>query len=305
MARSAGALRAALRKLARPSSGRSVDGPQTGLMAASASDFEIVGFERGGLRWVGRRSDHVTAELFSKGSYQGEEIEAVDRWLRRRGASGCIVDVGANIGSTSVTFAARGWRVVAIEPVPDAFDLLRTNVIFNAFEEQVTTVRSAVSSSADEVSIALAGDLGHSEVLAGEEQPGFGSAPHAWVSSPAAALSSIVERLGLAPADVALVWSDTQGHEADVIESGTDLWRSGTACFIEVWPRGLRSHGAFDRFVAAANDNFVSFAGREDLLAGGDNAELKPMSDFKRFVEEIDARPPGRYGRYSDALLVP
>lgn len=56
-----------------------------------------------------------------------------------------VVDVGAFIGDSSLFFASRGAKlVIAFEPVPVLFDILKKNVTLNGFEKVIDTKNEAV-----------------------------------------------------------------------------------------------------------------------------------------------------------------
>lgn len=269
-----------------------------------SNECEQVTLRRGEVVWTARTSDSVARDLFLSGHYQQREITALDAWLRGRGVtSGNVIDVGANIGTTTVPFARLGWNVVSVEPVPDALELLRRNVANNVPGGRVQVVEAAVSDIAEQVEMALDGDLGHSEVL-GADTPGFGDAVTQTRRVRALPLDDVLREAALAPSDVALVWCDTQGHEGKVLAGGTTLWRAGVPCFAEVWPRGMRAHGGIDEFVDLAAKWFTECIPRETMLASTDPAPCG-IDHVARLIEELDNREPGPYGRYTDVLLIP
>jgi len=56
-----------------------------------------------------------------------------------------VVDVGAFIGDGSLFFASRGAkRVVAFEPIPVSFDILKKNIVLNGFERAVEPRNDAI-----------------------------------------------------------------------------------------------------------------------------------------------------------------
>jgi len=57
-----------------------------------------------------------------------------------------VVDIGANIGDSAIHFVNSGAkRVIAIEPDPFTYDLLRKNVRINGMDSIVTPINAAVS----------------------------------------------------------------------------------------------------------------------------------------------------------------
>lgn len=56
-----------------------------------------------------------------------------------------VFDIGAHIGGVAVSLAARGARVIAIEPVPDNAFLIRKNALLN--DVSVTVLNAAVGAT--------------------------------------------------------------------------------------------------------------------------------------------------------------
>src|SRR5262249_31063268 len=76
-----------------------------------------------------------------------EAIERLDEWGVKLPPSPVFVDVGANIGTTTVMALRRfGFESsVSIEPAPGNFLALRVNVVANDLESRVTAINAAVS----------------------------------------------------------------------------------------------------------------------------------------------------------------
>jgi len=62
-------------------------------------------------------------------------------WRHELRDGGLYVDVGANVGTYSLWAAERGAEVIALEPAPDTFALLRENIALNGYP--VTSVQAA------------------------------------------------------------------------------------------------------------------------------------------------------------------
>ncbi len=62
-------------------------------------------------------------------------------WRAALARGGLFIDVGANVGTYTIWAAELGAEVIALEPAPDTFELLRENVALNGY--RVTTVRAA------------------------------------------------------------------------------------------------------------------------------------------------------------------
>ena len=57
-----------------------------------------------------------------------------------------VIDIGANIGDSSIYFASKGAkRVIGIEPDPQAYDFAYKNVELNGFSDRIELIRGALS----------------------------------------------------------------------------------------------------------------------------------------------------------------
>ena len=249
--------------------------------------------------------DEIGRALFVGGSYQLPQLEALVAWLEAQGRfppeRRFIVDVGANIGVPSIPLARRtGRRILAVEPVPKNFELLRRNVRDNRLDEQVQCVQAAVSSRPGTLTMLEHPRGGRSEVRSPTGKQGFGevTAEHRPVEVPARALDALVAEHRIAPRDVALVWSDTQGYEGEVIRSGAGLWKAGVPLFVEIWPRGLAAHGGVDALVSAAREHFRKLVTKEELVAQGAKAPPRPVAELAAVIANLKRD-------HTDVLLLP
>jgi FkbM family methyltransferase len=62
-------------------------------------------------------------------------------WRTSLASGDLFIDIGANVGTYTIWAAELGAEVIALEPAPDTFELLRENVALNGY--QVTMVRAA------------------------------------------------------------------------------------------------------------------------------------------------------------------
>jgi FkbM family methyltransferase len=260
-------------------------------------------FARDGLQWRTDLGDDIGRSLWLVGAYQGDEVAAVLRWLRAAGrTTGAVIDVGANIGTTSVPFARAGYRVVAVEPVPQTFDMLTANVAENGLADLVVLLNCAIGMSVGEVQMWRGFGSGQAEVAVDGQEPSMTR----WgpkgelVTVPSMPLGRVVADAGLSASDLALVWSDVQGSEREVILSSLDLWAGGVPLYLEVDPASLQLHGGLDAFIEAVAQHFTRFLSRDDLQAGRAPDRIEA---FRRWVELIPSRSP--LSQSSDALLIP
>jgi FkbM family methyltransferase len=261
---------------------------------------DTLAFRRDGVRWTIPVSDRiVSSNLFETGGFQRSEFDAVVRWLENHGrgpaSMDVIVDIGANIGTTTIPFALeRGWRVLALEPDPSNFEFLQTNVNANHVDALVTCLQVAVSDHPGLVKMVVdSASAGSTEIV----EPGMPVAG-AVIEANARRLDDILRELSLPPSRIALVWSDTEGFERHVIESGASLWSAGTPLYIEVWPPGLRRHGGIAELAITVGEHFETMIPSADLVRSGTLATPRPAGTLQEFMKTQPSQG-------TDVLLLP
>lgn len=274
------------------------------MLEAADADAHLV-FQRDGVDWMTDLGDEIGRELFSEGEYEGSEVRALVAWARvHRSASRhpIVVDIGANIGTTSVPLARAGYRVLAIEPVPATYRMLMRNIDANDLGALITPVQAAISSREGRVQMSVTTGSGQSEVVVEDRAPAYttyGFVPRSVVDVPAYGLDSFLAAASCPAADLAFVWCDAQGSEADVIATGSGTWALGVPLWLEVEPVAIDRHGGIDAFISAASTHFHRFVSSADLADTGPTAASRPIDELRTFVTDIGM------GGFSDALLVP
>ena len=137
-------------------------------------------------------------------------------------AGSTLIDVGANIGTTTVSAIRRqGFvRVVALEPEPGNFRLLKVNLLANEIESSVTALEVAVCDREDRVDLVRSATSGGEHALA----PFFpvGKARHA-LSVQAVTIDGLVRHGVIDLPTVGLLWMDVEGAEGLVLDGATTL----------------------------------------------------------------------------------
>ena len=158
-------------------------------------------FRNGARMRIGRGVDHVPIiEVVLRRDYGTVPDGAV------------ILDVGASTGVFSLYAAASAprSRLIALEPMPSAYALLRDNVRLNGFEGRVEVHHAAVAAETGEIELFIEADgLFFPSVLA----PGATNAKS--VRVPSVTLAEALERH--APDGVDLLKLDIEGAEYDVL----------------------------------------------------------------------------------------
>ncbi len=262
-------------------------------------DAELVTFRRGHHLWTAFVNDCVTREIWCEGHFQMDVASPLHQWLEQNspryvGERKIVINVGANIGATALVLSELTCKkILAIEPIPTTYEILRQNVQQNDMGSLIMLENSAVSTFDGKMTMSLIDDSGQAEFCRENDS-------HAKVvrSRP---LINILESHGIAPDDVGFVWSDTQGAEADVLETGAALWLGGTCCWMEFCPDLLKKQNAYERFIGAALRHFRSFIARESFNAGDAAIYGEPILNLEILGRKLEES--GQH--HTDVLLIP
>jgi FkbM family methyltransferase len=136
---------------------------------------------------------------------------------------GTFIDIGANVGYFSLLAAGlvgRGGTVIAVEPIPRTFDLLRTNIALNGFS-QVRAERVAVGAASGVMELSLPPAQAHQDYLVtGVPMPGWST-----LAVPCTTLDAAFATWGVARVD--LLKLDIEGGEPQAIRGGGAVLASG------------------------------------------------------------------------------
>jgi FkbM family methyltransferase len=219
-------------------------------------------FRRQGFLWTGSTASTITQTIFLDEHYQDSHLGPLTDWLKIHTdfSRPVIVNIGANIGDVALPLTRTGKRVVAVEPNPETFARLQRNVRQNGLADRVTCCDLAISTDPGTAELVVARDAGNSEINAPDGRVGFDGVDERKRIVPVktARLEALLERLQVAPNQVALVWSDTQGFESQVIASAPALWQHRTPLWVEIWPKGLACHGGTQKFLELCQRHFQS-----------------------------------------------
>lgn len=151
----------------------------------------------------------ILHKSINNGDIQGVFLRNEYQFLPVRGKT--VVDIGANIGDSSIYFALRGAsKIIALEPFPVNYEAARKNVEFNNLSDKITVL--------------LAGCAGHqgSIVIDREYKSEGGSSLHEFQSGiriPLLTIEYILNEFVIPSQSILKV--DCEGCEYDVILSST------------------------------------------------------------------------------------
>lgn len=184
------------------------------------------------------KADPIVSGSIAFGFYEQEETE----FFREKIKPGMtVVDVGANIGYFTLIMASKtgkDGRVIAFEPEPENFSILKKNIAYN-FLDQVVCRPVALGDAIGFAKLFLSKDnKGDHHVYSTENEN------RDFVNVPVQTMDSQLEKLGITKVDVMKI--DVQGSESAVLEGMKKIIEQSPdlVMLVELWPYGLRNAGA-------------------------------------------------------------
>ncbi len=238
----------------------------------------------------------LARSLFLDGSFETDNIKSLLELLDAESLHPRqIIDIGANVGTTTVNLLARMPEAsgIAIEPHAGNFRLLRQNLLANDMFDRVKTFNAAVSDRDGKVPLELSPQHPGDHRVRVTDWPGqFGEDTWEVTNVPSWRLDSMVEKGHIDPNKPSLLWIDAQGHEAQIL-AGAKLLRH-VPTVVELWPYGLRRARTLDRFIDLASD----FGKAIEL-----GTRMRPLTRVTLLerVKELEAAQ----RQYTDLLLIP
>jgi FkbM family methyltransferase len=231
--------------------------------------------------------DPTLGKLFV--SEKRKEQNVLTRALERLEGAGVevrrttFVDIGANVGTTTFAALEAGVAsVVACEPVPSSFRLLRANLVLNGVEDSVRPVEVALSYHAGRAPIDLDSGSRKARVLA---LPG--EVPHGRSQDVRLArLDDLVAEGVLDPGEVGLLFMDVEGHEAQVLEGAASVLERHVPLVMELNPKLLRLAGKIDELAGLLERHYTHVL---DLRAKSEPA-FAPVTELGGLIERYEGR---------------
>lgn len=185
----------------------------------------------------------ISTWLFLYGQWEPYETELMSKLLC---PGMTFVDVGAHIGYYSLLAAhvvGHSGRVLAFEPSPDNFTLLKENIRLNGLSETIHAENAALASQRGEIDLYLStynsGDHRIYPTTSDDDAIFNAGARRPSVRVPAITLDEYLNQQDISQIDVVKI--DVQGAEMEVLLGmrETFLRSSQPLLFIEFWPHGL------------------------------------------------------------------
>lgn len=259
--------------------------------------------ESEGLRYVMSTGDHGAGMTL----FMGEDVDrgtltAVMRALEAEGpgmpTGGTFIDVGANVGTTTVTaLGAFGFdRAYCFEPFPGNVDFLRTNLEYNGLGDRAEIIEAALSDHAGSATFEISPkNPGDARVRPeGKEGGELGEASWPTTEVAIATLDSFVASGDVDLTSISMLWVDAQGHEGHILSGAGQVLAQRVPTVIEFWPYALKRADGFELLGRVIDQNFSAIVDLEDLERG-----RRPAADIAELGEKY-------WGiAQTDLLLIP
>jgi FkbM family methyltransferase len=262
-------------------------------------DLSVIGLAQdGGTTFVHLDDRVVTSLVVVRGHFQRDDLErvwALAREVSPKPSGGVFVDVGANVGTTTLYAMRTGdfASAVALEPSPDNLNVLRMNVVANDLADRVHVVEAACGAEAGSVGLWLSKTAQSDHRI--DRGQGAPETHGTRVDVPIVTLDETLADLGIDPSEIGIVWIDTQGHEPDVLAGAAKALASGAPFCVELWPAQYQEAGTLGSFIEAVEGAFVEFIDIHE--AGG---RTRPIRDLRAVIDRLVAS-----GGQTDVLLLP
>lgn len=254
--------------------------------------------------YVNTHDSAVSRQVFAAGSYDEgvmssamAMLDLVGHPLRGR----TFVDVGANIGTSTIPAVATygASRAIALEPDPFNYQLLGCNVLINGLEERVKTVRVAASDHDGRGLLVRSswnsGD--HRVTPVGVDVP---SEPDAagTIEITLQRLDDVLAEHTSGLGEIGVVWIDCQGHEGYILAGAPALTASDVPIVCEYWPYGLRRTANLDLFHELVADRYAWVVDIGEAATGRGDPHYRLAAD----VADLEVEYPD--AAFTDLLLL-
>lgn len=222
------------------------------MLAGFNKNLEFIGIRDQGLNLLTYYKDKaITLYTLADGFYHKREFDQQIEMIRREGfdLSGGFLEIGGNIGSTTVAVCASGLfrNTITFEPEPMNVRMIKANLALNGFLDCVEIVEMAVSDRLGVSSMGLSSSNFGDHRLYAEVQNSEQSVIQVSVTTLDDFFKLSKEKLN----ELSMIWVDTQGHEGFVLAGAqTILEKRKIPWIVEFWPEGMKQANCYDLFVS-------------------------------------------------------
>lgn len=197
--------------------------------------------------------------------------------------TGFFVDVGANIGTTSVYIKnkLRDIKILAFEPIKENYKQFMINILLNNIStNDVIVSNSALSDEncCSEIMLGKNSNMGDNRLV----KNGNMSRDYQTEMIMTRRLDDYISEIGINPNQISYIWMDVQAHEAFVFEGGMNtILKAGAPMAIEFWPEELKKNDSFELLIANISKCYSKFIPIQKWVMGADKEhEISELYEF-------------------------
>ena len=193
--------------------------------------------------------------------------------------NGVMLDIGANIGTTSVYFAKKtGMKVIAFEPDKDNYIMLKSNCILNQVENLVCCEKIALSNiNGQQLFEYDAANPGKSKLI--NEEKDTDNINIIKVMR----LDDYIQQKEIDIEKISFIWMDVEGFEAEAIDGAMVFLRKNPVpMFVEVNWKDYIKKGILDSYIDNITNVYTHF-----MDVGKNDKKWLPISKIKSSIYNL------------------
>jgi FkbM family methyltransferase len=259
-------------------------------------EFSLLSRTRHGWMTYSNKDLAIGRRLFLEGQFEYGLIARVIALLRDQGlrSGGLLVDVGANIGTVTLTLLReRAFRnAIPVEPIPGNYRRLLRNLWLNGLRHRARPIQAAAGSKSGMVRMTLS-PTNHGDH---RMRPSVSLGPEQMMESTWPSVDVRCDRLDdIVGERPDLLWMDVQGFELRVLEGAPRMLAAGVPVVMEFAPYWIAQAGIdADEFCEFFSSRFGTFF---------DLGRPVPVRMRAREIATLFSRYSGL--AYSDLLALP
>jgi FkbM family methyltransferase len=165
--------------------------------------------------------------------------------------NGYLLDIGANIGTSSVWMKKKllpNINIIGFEPVSENCKVYRINCILNGLADNEWQIVHAAVSDTDGICECMlddTGNMGDNRI----EKNGNRITERLVEVVRSITIDNYLNENSISTNEIKMVWMDVQAHEAFVLLGGENLFGAGVPLYMEFWPEQLRKNGSLELLI--------------------------------------------------------
>ncbi len=203
-------------------------------------------------------------------------------------SEGLFLDLGANIGTTGIYFTkklAQNLKLLAFEPDPENFKLLRTNLILNNMDKKSVAENYGLGDEEGELTFYHsvsnpAGSGAYANIYFGKFNEETSSETVKIIP-----LDKYFDEKNISAKDVKYIWIDTEGFEPQVLFGAKNILTENPApIFMEINPHWYKKSGCLDKLINFLSELYPYYIFVQEVFRDK-KIEVYPIEKLREFQD--------------------